>query len=68
MTRLTPRWMLFICLMAASPAPIPSAPPATGEKTAALTLDSLSPEVHLRRIHLVRPDLIPYPIAYAMVC
>lgn len=24
--------------------------------------------VKLRRLHLVRPDLIPYPIAYEVVC
>jgi hypothetical protein len=26
------------------------------------------PEVRLRKLHLVRPDLIPYPIAYEVVC
>ena len=31
--------------------------------------DSLrSPEVRLRKLHLVRPDLIPYPIDYEVVC
>jgi hypothetical protein len=25
-------------------------------------------EVRLRKLHLVRPDLIPYPIAYEVVC
>lgn len=25
-------------------------------------------EVRLRRLHLVRPDLIPYPIAYELIC
>jgi hypothetical protein len=25
-------------------------------------------EVHIRRLHLVRPDLIPYPIAYEVIC
>ena len=24
--------------------------------------------VRLRKLHLVRPDLIPYPIAYEVVC
>ncbi|MGH7177940.1 MAG: hypothetical protein ACREJC_11210 [Tepidisphaeraceae bacterium] len=28
----------------------------------------LSPEVRLRKLHLVRPDLIPYPIAYEIYC
>jgi hypothetical protein len=26
------------------------------------------PEVRLRKLHLVRPDLIPYPLAYEILC
>ena len=26
------------------------------------------PEVRLRKLHLVRPDLIPYPISFAVYC
>ncbi len=26
------------------------------------------PQVRIRRLHLMRPDLIPYPIAYDVVC
>ncbi len=26
------------------------------------------PEVRLRKLHLVRPDLIPYPLAYEVYC
>ncbi len=26
------------------------------------------PEVRLRKLHLVRPDLIPYPIAFEVYC
>jgi hypothetical protein len=26
------------------------------------------PEVRMRKLHLVRPDLIPYPIAYDVYC
>ena len=26
------------------------------------------PETRLRKLHLVRPDLIPYPIAYEVYC
>jgi hypothetical protein len=45
-------------------------PPATG---AALPkgetpLSGMYPEVRLRKLHLVRPDLIPYPIAYEVCC
>jgi hypothetical protein len=28
----------------------------------------LSPEVRLRKLHLVRPDLIPYPIQLDVYC
>ena len=29
---------------------------------------SAAVEVRLRKLHLVRPDLIPYPIAYEVCC
>ena len=29
---------------------------------------SAAGEVRLRKLHLVRPDLIPYPIAYEVCC
>lgn len=28
----------------------------------------LMPEVRLRKIHLVRPDLIPFPLNYEVYC
>lgn len=28
----------------------------------------IRPEVRLRKLHLVRPDLIPYPIAHEVYC
>ena len=37
-------------------------PPAAGEQAV------VRAEVRLRKLHLVRPDLIPYPIAYEVVC
>jgi len=37
---------------------------ATGEQPSA----QLSPEVRLRKLHLVRPDLIPYPIQLEVYC
>lgn len=52
----------------ATPAAGPTAPaaPDCGAQT---RLDSLRPpEVRLRKLHLVRPDLIPYPIEYEVVC
>ena len=32
------------------------------------TLATLRPEVRLRKLHLVRPDLIQYPLAYDVIC
>jgi len=32
------------------------------------SIASMRPEVRLRKLHLVRPDLIPYPIAYEVCC
>ena len=61
MIRRALHWILCLGVMLA--AATPAAPAAPAVKTA-----DLSPVVHLRRIHLVRPDLIPYPIAYAMIC
>ena len=52
--------MLAVLLLA--PAAAPNAPqlPAGEQPSAA--------EVRLRKLHLVRPDLIPYPIAYEVCC
>lgn len=38
--------------------------PATAPAEEAVTRG----EVRIRKLHLVRPDLIPYPIAYEVVC
>lgn len=47
-----------------------SLPPvsAGADLTAGPELTSSRPEVRLRKLHLVRPDLIPYPIAYEVFC
>jgi hypothetical protein len=34
----------------------------------ATTSSLLFPEARLRKVHLVRPDLLPYPIVYAVYC
>lgn len=49
----------------ASTAPSPAAPQINpqGEAAAARNV-----EVRLRKLHLVRPDLIPYPLAYEVYC
>jgi len=47
------------------------ASPSTSYQAAASAdglIASNYPEVRLRKLHLVRPDLIPYPIAYEVIC
>jgi hypothetical protein len=34
----------------------------------AAEIAGIRPEGRLRKLHLVRPDLIPYPIAYEVYC
>ena len=48
---------------AVRPEPAPAVQPAPADSVSALP-----PEVRLRKLHLVRPDLIPYPIAYEVYC
>jgi hypothetical protein len=61
------RFVMVCCVGLAvsglSPAGEQREPSATaGENATAAT------EVRLRKLHLVRPDLIPYPIAYEVCC
>jgi hypothetical protein len=44
----------------------PSAAQAQSAPVAAIA--KLPPEVRLRKLHLVRPDLIQYPILYEIYC
>ena len=44
------------------------APQPAAMTTAAIELTALSPEVRLRKLHVVRPDLIPYPLARETFC
>ena len=49
----------------------PAAGPSPADAGAALEGSEsarLRPEGRLRKLHLVRPDLIPYPIAYEVYC
>jgi hypothetical protein len=45
-------------------APVASRPAAPDSDAVA----GIRPETRLRKLHLVRPDLIPYPIAYEVYC
>ncbi len=63
LSRFVVRVTLLIALcFTAAPAPQAS------DKTPGPTLAGYHPEVRLRKLHLVRPDLIPYPIAYEVCC
>ena len=43
----------------------PAAPSPADSDSAVVRI---APEVRLRKLHLVRPDLIPYPVAYEVYC
>lgn len=70
MTRRRPFAALLLLtglFLTASPAP--STPAQAKPLDRSARLDPLRPpEVRLRKLHLVRPDLIPYPIEYEVVC
>jgi len=68
LTRLS---LLAGILLTASPGSLVSAPQASPAllNQPMARYDALRPpEVRLRKLHLVRPDLIPYPIEYEVVC
>jgi hypothetical protein len=46
----------------------PTAPADHGRTSADGSVAGIRPEGRLRKLHLVRPDLIPYPIAYEVYC
>jgi len=56
--------LILLCAAASSPSP---ATPKPAEQPAKMVA-GLPPEVRIRKLHLVRPDLIPYPIAMEVVC
>ena len=68
--------LLTVGLMGFAAPPERPGPAAAGEFSPARPGASLEgsesagirPEGRLRKLHLVRPDLIPYPIAYEVYC
>ena len=55
--------LLMLCVSAV-PRTQTQVQPVGGESPAA----RMAPEVRLRKLHLVRPDLIPYPVCYEVYC
>jgi hypothetical protein len=60
---LYPAFFLLLSSLISAPAPVPATPAAPGESEI-----SVKGETRLRKLHLVRPDLIPYPIAFEVYC
>ncbi len=60
------RWLLCLVVLACAVAPgrLPVAADMASDRIAS----GLPPEVRIRKMHLVRPDLIPYPIAMEVYC
>ena len=61
------RLLVLVCLLASGFGPgqgpaTRAADPAPGDAVAGAEVRAL------RKLHLVRPDLIPYPIAYEVIC
>ena len=55
------------CLAPSTPPAPPAADIATADPKES-PVAGIRPEGRLRKLHLVRPDLIPYPIAYEVYC
>lgn len=52
-----------------SPAPTPLLSANTAPRLESLGLANTNfPEVRIRKLHLVRPDLIPYPLVHDVFC
>jgi hypothetical protein len=64
--RLVTRGIVIVCLLSATVTPAPQA--SVDAATVPGEGASVRSEVRLRKLHLVRPDLIPYPIAYEVNC
>ena len=58
---------LSACLLAPG-RQVPAVPTDDAATQAEQGLAGIRPEGRLRKLHLVRPDLIPYPIAYEVYC
>ncbi|MGD0139745.1 MAG: hypothetical protein ABSD28_12780 [Tepidisphaeraceae bacterium] len=62
---------LLACAMAAGMGLSSDTASISARKNASISAPQVASrlmEVRIRRLHLVRPDLIPYPIAYEIIC
>ncbi|MEA2736111.1 MAG: hypothetical protein QOE14_2562 [Humisphaera sp.] len=66
-TRLVTRSIVAVCLLSSAITPPPQTV-ASDDASVMGSQASVRSEVRLRKLHLVRPDLIPYPIAYEVCC
>ncbi|HRK32637.1 MAG TPA: hypothetical protein PLD59_16355 [Tepidisphaeraceae bacterium] len=64
LTSLLKGLVIAVASVSHAPATAPAVEPAASQQQ----LAGLPPEVRLRKLHLVRPDLIPFPIAYDVYC
>ena len=60
------RSLVLVCVFASGFGP--AGEPATRDVDGPADDSVAGAEVRLRKLHLVRPDLIPYPIAYEVCC
>ena len=66
--RLIARSLMITCLLFATAGPAPQSSNTTNLPAGETPTAGMHPEVRLRKLHLVRPDLIPYPIAFEVCC
>ena len=62
--RVTAAGMLTLACVSAAP----RATVQTNLPTPENATTRINPEVRLRKLHVVRPDLIPYPVYYEVYC
>ena len=62
--RRSARSLVLVCVFASAFGPVRE----TARKVESPTDATASTEVRLRKLHLVRPDLINYPLSFDVVC
>ena len=60
--------LLTFSLCAGVTSSTPAAPATTATPQQLDVTAGVLPEMRVRRLHLVRPDLIFYPLAYEVIC